>query len=292
MISNTSKLDYHMGFLVVRQKDQSHKIHIGEIGVLIIETTSVSLTAALLSELVKKKVKVVFCDEKRNPSSELVPYYGSHDTSSKLRAQIKWGYDIKCSVWTEIVSDKIRKQAECLVAAAKRESETLFSYLENIVYGDETNVEGHAARVYFGALFGSGFVRSIESSINAALNYGYSLLLSSFTREIVANGYITQLGLFHDNMFNPFNLASDMMEPYRPIVDWIVYSMMPDEFDVNEKRIMQTILQKEVVIAGRKEIVSNAIKIYCRSIFDALSERDISLMKTYAYGFERIGDEL
>lgn len=93
VISNTAKLDYQMGYMVVR-KNELTKIHLSEIEMLIIESTSVSLTAALLSELTKKKIKVIFCDEKRNPSSELIGYYGSHDTSSKVRKQIAWTEDV------------------------------------------------------------------------------------------------------------------------------------------------------------------------------------------------------
>lgn len=284
VISNTAKLDYQMGFLVVRQQDTS-RIHLGEIGTLIIETTSVSMTAALLCELTKRKAKVIFCDEKRNPSSELVPYYGSHDTSSKIRNQIRWEDDIKGSVWTEIVTDKIRKQADHLKRRGLRGADDLYSYLREIQFGDETNREGQAAKVYFNNLFGTGFSRSEECSINAALNYGYSLILSMFTREIVANGYVTQLGLFHDNMFNPFNLASDLMEPYRVIVDNKVKDMLPEEFEINEKRCMLEVLQEEVCISGRKEVLTNAIKIYCKSIFEALCDRDVSLIKLYDYDF-------
>ncbi|MDE6750190.1 MAG: CRISPR-associated endonuclease Cas1, partial [Lachnospiraceae bacterium] len=113
VVSSSAKLDYQMGYLVVR-RDVTTKIHLSEIGLLLIETTAVSLTAALLAELNKKKIKVIFCDEKRNPSSELIPYYGSHDTSAKVRQQVEWGEDSKTAVWTEIVTDKIRKQEETL----------------------------------------------------------------------------------------------------------------------------------------------------------------------------------
>lgn len=234
VISNSAKLDYQMGFLVVRQKEIT-KIHISEISILMIENTAVSLTAALLSELTKKKVKVIFCDEKRNPSSELIPYYGSHDTSIKIREQIKWSDDIKKAVWTEIVSEKIRKQAEHLAEYGLSEAQMLLSYIDEIKFGDESNREGHAAKVYFNALFGKSFTRSEENSINAALNYGYGIILSCFTREIVKNGYITQLGLFHDNMFNQFNLASDLMEPYRPLVDRTVKKLNPQNLNMKRK---------------------------------------------------------
>lgn len=280
VISSSAKLDYQLGFMVIRKSDVV-KIHISEIAILIIETTAVSLTAALLSELTKKKVKVIFCDEKRNPSSELISYYGSHDTSMKLRNQVQWSEELKAAVWTEIVSDKIRKQAEVLEGKGLKESEMLYEYINAIEFGDVTNREGHAAKVYFNALFGMDFTRTAENSINAALNYGYSIILSAFNREIVANGYITQLGLFHNNMFNQFNLGSDVMEPFRPLVDKKVRDMMPVKFEHEEKMLMLQVLQQEVNIAGRNEYVGNAIKIYCKSIFDALNDRDISLIKFY-----------
>lgn len=280
MISRRAKLDYQLGYLVVRSEEIT-KIHLGEISTLLIESTAVSITTALLSELTKKKIKVIFCDEKRNPSSELVSYYGSHDTSVKVRNQMGWGSEIKRTVWTEIVTDKIRKQAEVLTSWKKKESEMLYQYIEEIAYGDTTNREGHAAKVYFNALFGMDFTRTEDNSINAALNYGYGIILSAFNREIAVNGYITQIGLFQDNMFNPFNLGSDLMEPFRPIVDHKVKMLEPQQFEHAEKMEVLSILQQEVIIAERKEYVNNAIKIYCRSVFDALLDNDVSLIKFY-----------
>lgn len=197
VITKRAKLDLQLGFMVVRGEDTT-KVALNEIAVVLIESTAVSLTTSLLAELTKRKVKVIFCDEKRNPSSELVSYYGSHDTSNKIRKQIAWRQNTKEAVWTEIVSEKIRKQKELLELLGKEEAELLSSYLQQIAWNDETNREGHAAKVYFNALFGLDFTRTEDNLINAALNYGYSIILSSFTREIVANGYITQLGLFHD----------------------------------------------------------------------------------------------
>lgn len=282
VVTKNSKLDFQLGFLVVRQ-EKTTKISLTEIATLIIESTAVSLTVALLSELVKKKIKVIFCDEKRNPSSELVSYYGAHDTSAKIKNQIYWETAIKEQVWTEIVSEKIRKQAEHLKCKNRFEADMLYQYVEEIEIGDVTNREGHAAKVYFNSLFGMDFTRTAECSINAALNYGYTIILACFNREIVSNGYITQLGLFHDNMFNQFNLGSDLMEPFRPLVDRVVERMKPELFEREEKIQLLDILQQEVTIGGRKEVVNNAIKIYTRSIFDALNNKDISLIKFYQY---------
>lgn len=282
VISQRAKLDYQMGCMVVRSEEIT-KVHLGEISTVLIESTAVSITTSLMAELVKKKIKVIFCDEKRNPSSELVGYYGSHDTSNKVRCQIKWLPETKEAVWTEIVSEKIKKQKELLEELGKEESELLDSYIKEIQWNDETNREGHAAKVYFNALFGMGFTRTADSVENAALNYGYSILLSAFTREITANGYITQLGLFHDNMFNQFNLASDLMEPFRILVDQKVVNMDLTEFGQQEKMEMVNLLNREVKIDGKIQYVNNAVKIYCKSVFDALNENDSSLIRFYNF---------
>lgn len=282
IITGSAKLEYRMGYLVVR-KEETQKVFINEISMLIIESTAVSMTAALLSELTKNKVKVIFCDEKRNPISELLPYYGSHDTSEKIRRQMGWDEDTKALIWTAIVSEKIQKQAEHLEKYGLKEAQLLRGYLDEIELGDVTNREGHAAKVYFNALYGMDFTRTAESSLNAALNYGYGIILSSFNREIVSNGYLTQIGLFHDNMFNQFNLTSDLMEPFRPMIDMAVKDLDPQEFGHEEKLEMVRVLDRTVVIADRKELLRNAIKIYCKSVFDALNENAPERIKFYSY---------
>ena len=161
----------------------------------------------------------------------------------------------------------------------KEESKLLDSYLQEIKWNDETNREGHAAKVYFNALFGLDFTRTTDCSVNSALNYGYSIILSAFTREITANGYITQLGLFHDNMFNDFNLGSDLVEPLRMIVDEYVYTHQPEEFGHNEKMALLDLLNQEVWIDGRRQVLNNAIKIYCKSVFEALKQEDAQIIR-------------
>lgn len=280
VIANNAKLDLSLEHMVVRQETTT-KIHLSEVALLLIESTAVSITASLLCELMKRKIKVIFCDEKRNPCSELVSYYGAHDTSAKVRNQIRWSQDIKEAVWMEIVSEKIEKQKELLECLNKPEAKLLEQYSKEIELGDKTNREGHAAKVYFNSLFGMSFTRSSEIPINAALNYGYGIILSTVNREITSNGYITQLGIFHDNMFNQFNLGSDLMEPFRILVDKQVYYMQPDKFDKEEKRELINVLNHEVHIDGKRNYVSQAIKIYCKSIFEAMNERDVSLIRFY-----------
>lgn len=270
-----------MGYLVVRSCE-TKRILVDEIAVLLIENPTVSLTGCLLEVLVEKKVKVIFCDSKWNPCAELIPHHGSHDSSAKIRTQFAWSDNTKALVWQEIVSEKIRKQQGFLSDIGKKaEAELLSSYLGQVEWNDATNREGHAAKVYFNALFGMEFTRSSDTPVNAALNYGYSLVLSAFNREISANGYLTQLGIFHDNMFNHFNLGSDLMEPFRIIVDRAVYEMKPKGFSKTEKYALWGLLEDTVCIDTKKQSVRNAIKIYSRSVFDAINDGDVSELKFY-----------
>lgn len=280
VISTSAKLDLKLNHLVVRN-DTITKILISEIAVLLLESTATSITSALLCELVRNKVKIIFCDEKRNPISELLPYYGSHDTSLKIRMQNAWKDEIKESVWTAIVIEKIRKQMELLQQLELEEYHMLKQYMEDVTYYDETNREGHAAKVYFNALFGKSFARTSENPINSALNYGYSLILSAMNREIVASGYLTQIGLFHDNMFNQFNLSCDLMEPFRPIIDQKVKEMNPILFGKEEKMQLVALLNQQVYIDNQKQYLLNAMKIYVRSIFDVLNEVENAQIKVY-----------
>ncbi len=282
VIENQAKLDYKMGYMVVRGLERK-KVLLEEIAVLLIENPAVSITGILIEALTEKKVKVIFCDSKRNPTAELMPHHGSHDSASKIRTQIAWKKEIKDMIWRELVMEKIRKQAEFLEELKKEDQAKLLSdYIGEVELADASNREGHAAKVYFNALFGMDFTRSADLPTNAALNYGYSMILSAFNREVSANGYLTQLGLFHDNMFNHYNLACDMMEPFRILVDRMVYAMKPEKFEKEEKHFMWTLLDQKISIDGQKQFLMNGIKIYSRSVFDAINDMDSSEIKFYS----------
>lgn len=282
VIENQAKLDYKMGYMVVRGLE-TKRVLLDEIGILLIENPAVSLTGILIEALTEKKIKVIFCDRKRNPVAELMPHHGCHDSAAKIRTQIVWEQNIKDIIWRDIVSEKIRKQSEFLVETGKiQQSDMLSEYVKQVELADATNREGHAAKVYFNALFGMDFTRSADIPANAALNYGYSLVLSAINREVSANGYLTQLGIFHNNMFNHYNLSCDFMEPFRILVDRMVYSMQPTKFEQDEKHFMWTLLDQKVMIDGQNQFVMNAIKIYTKSVLDAINDKDSAEIKFYS----------
>lgn len=282
-VSSISKLDLKLNYLVVRAENKITKINLSEISILIVESTAVSLTAALLNEMIRRKIKIIFCDEKRNPSSELIGYYGSSDTSLRVRSQIAWNDEIKELIWAEIVKEKIGNQSKIIKKFSLNNYELMQEYVNEVKLNDSDNREAYAAKVYFNSLFGKSFSRSTNCSINSALNYGYMIMLSAFNREIVSSGYLTMLGIHHKNMFNQFNLSCDFIEPFRVLVDERVYLNMPEKFEKEEKMMMLDVLNNQVKIDGKIQYVNNAIKIYVNSIFEALEEKDISKIKFLDY---------
>lgn len=282
VITERCKLDLRYNNMNIRKNESLKQVNISEIGVLIIESTSVSITSALLSELMKNKIKVIFCDETHNPESELIPYYGGYDSSERIKSQINWSNEIKESLWTLIVSEKIRKQMKVLKSFNLKEYKLLENYMFQVEHFDVTNREGHAAKVYFNSLFGINFSRDDkENVINMALDYGYSILLSLFNREVVSNGYITNIGLFHRNKFNPFNLSCDLMEPFRPLVDKLIVEMGVDNFGTEEKRNLQQLLSTQLYIKNKEYYLPDVIKIYTKSLLDGLDERDLTNLWFY-----------
>ncbi len=279
-VSSNSKLDLKLNYMVVRSGEGVRKVFIPEIAVVVIESTAISMTAALLCELTRREVKIIFCDEKRNPYGELSPYFGTVDCVEKIRTQISWDDELIELVWSDIIKHKILNQGRLLAKNGHPcESSMLNSYAREILPGDSTNREGHASKVYFNAIFGNGFSRRDDNPINSALNYGYAILLSTVNRSIVAFGYSTMLGIFHSNGSNPFNLGSDLMEPFRTEIDELVLSMELDSFETKHKREILNILDKTVVIEDKHNSLLNAIRIYVQSFFTAMEEKDPSKIK-------------
>ncbi len=272
VVNSRSKLECRLNFLIVRGETEK-RIYINEINTLIVQSTAVSLTAALLSELVRNNVKVVFCDEKCNPSSELLPYYGSHNTSKRIKIQTGWTQEIKDEVWKVLIAKKITSQSELLKKRGfETESIMLEEYAADVTPGDKTNREGHAAKVYFNCILPEGVTRRGGGFINGCLNYGYAVLLSAINREIVASGYMTQIGVWHDNEFNEFNLGSDMIEPLRTIIDETALTIEPG--DATFKHTMAGALNYEVTFADKKTTLDVAVRQYVKSVLYALEVND------------------
>ncbi len=284
-VSSRSKLELKMNYLVIRN-ETIKRIHIDEISVLVIENTGCSITISLLEVLWKKRINIIICDSKRNPAAQVLPFTSRFESNSQLFIQLNWDEDMKKTVWAEIVNQKIRKQSDNLRRVNSDLADKLLEYTKEIEKGDITNREGHAAKVYFNAVFYPDFSRDDSCPVNAALNYGYAIILSCINRIIVSYGYSTQLGIFHKNTYNQFNLGCDLMEPFRPLVDYKVSTLeLGNELSQENKYQLLNVLNEEVYIDDKKTTVQNAMQLYVKGVFSSIEEKDMSFFKEYYYGF-------
>lgn len=282
VINKNCKLSYKNDYLIIRSEDLK-MIHLSEINTIIIENGMASITSYLINELSNKKIKLIICDEKHNPSCEMMPYYGSYNTSKKVIHQVNWSQERKDVAWQKIIIYKIHNQAMLLKNLNIDGYEKLLEYEKQVEVADKTNREGHAAKVYFNLLYGMEFYRSEPDNTNISLDYGYTILLSLMNREIVSKGYITQIGINHKNEFNQFNLSCDLMEIFRPMVDEIVYKNREFVFDKEYKHKLIDVCNREVYIQNKKQYLSNAIQIFINSVFDFLENNKESEILNYEF---------
>ena len=274
IIRNRCKLEYSLNYLVCRNESET-RILLDEISSLVIHSTEVSITTALLSALMDKNIRVVFCDGKHNPQSQLLPIYGTNDSYKKISIQTGWNSIWKDKVWKQLVTRKIINQAKNLKKVNSDCFEKLIEYSKNVLDGDSTNREGHAAKVYFNALFGNEFSRNKECLINKYLDYGYSIILSAINREIKCYGYLTEVGIHHIGETNPFNLSCDLMEPLRPMVDLYVIKGKLD--DDNFKKELSYMLNDKVRYKNQEMYLENAIKLYVQNVLNVLKNEKGSI---------------
>ena len=272
VVNTHSKLSYKNNHLIFKDASRTELIHLSEVDILLLETTDIVLSTMLIKRLVDENILVIFCDDKRLPTAYLTPYYGRHDSSLQLSRQITWCEEAKAQVWTTIIAQKILNQAFYLGSCGFLEkSQSVIDLYHGLDLFDPSNREGHAARIYFNTLFGNDFSREQDSDINAALDYGYTLILSMFAREIVLSGCMTQFGLKHANQFNQFNLASDIMEPFRPIIDRIVYENRNSSF-VKIKRELFTIFSDTFHYNDKDMYLTNIVSDYTKKVIQALNQ--------------------
>lgn len=228
VFSNPMSLSLKNCQLVLAFKDDPDNkmtIPIEDIGVVIIENQQVSITVPLMNALIEGNVQVVVCNDRGMPSAMLQSLESNNLQGENLRNQMNAGEVMKKQLWKQIVEAKIRNQA-ALLNKVGQEGDILKQYYRNVKSGDSDNREGIAARVYFSELFGESFIRDRTlPGINALLNYGYTVLRAATARALVSSGLLPAIGIFHHNRSNAFPLADDIMEPYRPYVDEIVYAL-------------------------------------------------------------------
>jgi CRISP-associated protein Cas1 len=237
VVTKHSKLSYKMEHLVVQTEDEIIKVPISDLQLVLIATTQAVITSHLVMELSRNDIKVVFTDNKQMPIGEFNSYYSNVNRNKSISKQINWKKERKSKLWQAIIQTKIANQAKMLAKYNLKKydgspgNDDLEELLTKIELDDATNREAVAARMYFQRLFDTNFNRRNEELVvNGYLNFGYSVLLSYISQEICCAGYLTELGVHHDNSENFYNLSSDLIEPFRVLVDEIAFDKRDNNF--------------------------------------------------------------
>jgi len=229
-------LSVHHEQLVINRPDKSEiSIPIEDIGVVILDNPQITITHSVLRKLQDNKTGVISCDKRHMPQSLLLPLEGNYTQTEVQMHQLNASQPLKKQLWQQTVIAKIENQKRLLRRLGKpfKKMDVLIRRVQS---GDPQNIEGQAAAYYWKALF-DDFVRSrFGEEPNALLNYGYSILRSLIARALVSSGLLPTLGIFHKNKYNAFGLADDVMEPFRPFVDQLVYELYSTLSDVELNR--------------------------------------------------------
>lgn len=269
--------------LVVAYKDfpdEKRTIPIEDVGVVLLENQQTSITLPLLNALAESEVQVVICNSKGMPSAMIQSLNSNNLQGETLRNQITCGEVLKKQLWKQVVEAKIRNQS-ALLNSVGEDGKVLKPFFSNVKSGDVDNREGIAARIYFQHLFGDRFVRNRdEQGINALLNYGYSILRAATCRAIVSSGLLPAIGIHHHNRSNAYPLADDLMEPFRPFVDDIVYDLaMRGKTDLTKevKGELISVLYADTIYEKVKRPLSVGLSITTASMVKCLS-KEVSIL--------------
>lgn len=242
-------------------------IPIEDIGLLILDHRQVTITQALLSKLLANNTAVITCDDTHHPTGMLLSLDGHSLQSQKFQAQVEASVPLKKQLWQQTVAAKINNQA-AMLAFRREEHKLLLSLASAVKSGDSDNCEAQAAAYYWKRVFPEELAFRRERygpPPNNLLNYGYSILRAMVARSLVASGLLPTLGIHHRNQYNAYCLADDMMEPYRPFVDYVVYQLVRTngqylEMSPSMKKTLLEIPAMDVRIDGKKSPLMNAVQ--------------------------------
>ena len=291
-IANPAKLSIQRNQLVIQQ-EQRFTVPLEDISSILIESRQVTLTSSALSAIAEAGVTAFLCDERHMPSAVVLPTNQYCRQRKLLLAQVTLPKPLQKQLWQQIVKQKIRNQALCLRLLKKQDAETLEALADAVRSGDSDNREAVAAAVYFPALFGEHFSRELDCPQNAALNYGYAILRGCIARNLVVHGLEPCLGLHHCNAQNNFNLADDLIEPYRPLVDLYVSSYVELTGELTPKRKQQLFnLTSYLVKQGqRKYRLMTGVGRCCASLASCISEQSKDLELPQLIALEQRSNE-
>lgn len=266
--------------VLFKQEDDIKTIPIEDIGVLVLEHKQITITNYALEQLVANNTAVITCDSRSMPNGLLLPLYGNTIQSERFSDQINASLPLKKQLWQQTITAKINNQASVLRYATNEEHKNMTIWAGKVRSGDPENLEGRASAYYWKNLFSEidSFVRGqFEDAPNNLLNYGYAVLRAIISRALVSTGLLPTLGIHHHNRYNAFCLSDDIMEPYRPYVDKMVFDIChssdnwkPELSKDIKKRLLQ-IPVEDVIINGKRSPLLVAATTTTASLYKCFS---------------------
>jgi len=297
LISRPARLSLKNRQLRCEQENGEVNLALEDIASIVLESPQITLTSALISACADENIAMITCDETHTPNGLFASFLPHSRQAGMLRAQMAWSKPFTKRLWQLVVKQKISNQAATLKLCG-REHARLTKLATEVDSGDSKNCEAQAARLYFNVLFDGvnhdAFKRHGEDLPNAALNYGYAILRAAIARELVQFGFIPALGIHHCSELNAFNLADDLIEPFRPFVDAYVsingigQSMENAEgLTLQERASLVQNLQLACMVAGEKHTLLHAIHLVVKSLSTAteLAKPDKLLLPTMPKAF-------
>ena len=282
IIKEANKLSFKDNQLIVSKEEQETKVPLEDVNFILLEDTKTIITSKLLFELGNNAISLIICNDNHEPSSLMYPFNYHYKQLETLEKQINQTKEHKKELWNLIVKKKISNQIKVLDMHINDEDviNKLKQFQEEVTDGDIANREGLSAKMYFRSLFGNDFIRFEDDSINAALNYGYTIIKSAIVRELSVMGLNTYLGINHHSKTNAFNLAYDLIEPYRAVIDNFVYKKIdkltyPLSFEIRKEIV--NLLNEIVEVNSKKYSLEFSISLFVKSYIRSLDTGIIEL---------------
>ena len=276
-ISKPSEVHIVQGQLEVTQSDKVVTVPVEDIQQITMIGSSIRLSSKDLSMLVNEKITITTLDNSYLPTAIVIPFEGNARQSKVMHAQVALSKKFYGELWLQIIKQKILNQQKCLFLLNIDSSNDLLKTLENLTIRNVDQREAIAAKNYFQSLFNNEYTRDSESPMNAKLNYGYAIVRSTIIRRVVGLGFHPTFGIHHNSQLNAFNLADDLIEPFRPIVDLCAYHLEGKEVRLSkaERKALTQVLHHACLINGKKSSVIYAIEELCYALKRIVLDRNL-----------------
>lgn len=266
-VNSGEYLRLYLNNLLIIRTNEKILLNINDIDTLILHNDRTVLSVRLINALTMKNVNIVIFNQMYEPQSHIFPVQGHHKSLKIFEAQLQWNNQFKGLCWKHIIQNKIWNQITLLKKiGAHKPTDNLETMADNVKVFDPSNREGHAAKIYWHRLIDLKFIRDYKGQhsphINGMLNYGYTILRSLVIRSIIKKGLDPRISFFHKSFSNFYALASDLMEPFRPLVDHIAWKHRDAIlFDIHIRDELVNLINHQVIVDGKKYYLNNAVDL-------------------------------